>query len=107
MRRALRVAAVLLGAAAPALAHGPTVRVAWAGVQPPALTVEAGATVHFHNANSGAGACTLVADDGAFRSPPLARGEGWHHTFATAGRFAFHVEEYPSARGEVVVVEPH
>jgi hypothetical protein len=68
--------------------------------------VTAGATVHFHNANAGTGACTVVAEGGAFRSPPLARGGGWHHTFPAAGRFPFVVEEYPSARGEVVVVEP-
>lgn len=98
------VLALLL--AAPAAAHGPTVRVAWSGVRPATLTVRAGDTVHFHNANSSAGTCTVVGEGDAFRSPALGRAEGWHHTFPEPGTFPFHVAEFPDARGRIVVVEP-
>jgi len=102
----LACAALLLLWAGPATAHGPTVRVAWSGLQPPALTVRAGTTVHFHNANSSGSPCTVVADDGSFTGPTLGRAEGWHRTFETPGRFDYHLSEQPSAKGRIVVVEP-
>ena len=102
----LSYAALLLLWAGPATAHGPTVRVAWSGLQPPALTVRAGTTVHFHNANSSGSPCTVVADDGSFTGPTLGRAEGWHRTFETPGRFDYHLSEQPSAKGRIVVVEP-
>lgn len=100
------VLAALLGPLATAArAHGPTVRVGYSGVRPSQIAIEAGTTVHFHNANSGDGICTVVADDGSFESPPLARGEGWHHEFTRPGRYAFHVKEYSSAAGVILVGE--
>ena len=98
------VALLLLGSS-PAAAHGPTMRVAWSGIQPPKLTIRVGATVHFHNANTSGAPCTVVADDGSFRSPTLGRAEGWHHTFEKAGTFAFHLSEQSGAKGRIVVVE--
>lgn len=102
----LPAALLLVLPAAPARAHGPTVQVAWSGVRPETLTVRAGTTVHFHNANLSASPCTVVADDDSFRSPTLPRGEGWHHTFREVGTFDFHLAELPGARGRIVVVEP-
>ena len=105
-RALLAATAIAVLLAAPlAAAHGPTVRLSYAGVRPARLVLVVGQTVHFLNANSGSGTCTLVAEDGAFEAPPLGRAEGWHHTFEAAGSFAFFVEEFPSARGEIVVVE--
>jgi plastocyanin len=86
-----------------ARAHGPTIRVGYSGVRPAQLGIAAGTTVHFLNANAGQGVCTVVADDGSFESPPMARGEGWHFEFDRPGRYVFHVKEYTSAAGVIVV----
>ncbi len=86
-----------------AFAHGPTVKVSYSGIRPSELVVEAGTTLHFHNANAGGGVCTLVGEDGAFESPPLNPGEGWHHTFENPGTFRFHVKEFSRAKGMVRV----
>jgi plastocyanin len=93
-----------LGLAAPAAAHGPTVRVTWSAVKPAKLTIRVGDTVHFTNATASGSPCTVVADDGSFTSPTLGRAEGWHHTFEKPGTFVYHVQEMSSARGTVVVV---
>lgn len=99
--------ALLLSAPAPpAGAHGPTVRVSFSRATPAQLAIPAGATVHFLNASRGATVCTVVAEDGSFASPPLARGEGWHHTFENPGTFAFTLEQSSAVRGTIVVTEP-
>jgi len=100
------VLALALPPSSPASAHGPTVKVSYGRVSPALVVLRPGETVHFHNANAAPGTCTVVAEDGSFRSPPLERAEGWHYTFQKPGRFAFSVEGYPRARGEVVVAEP-
>ncbi len=97
------LAAIALAVAGAAWAHGPTIRVSYSGVRPSVLRIPAGTTVHFQNTNGSDGACTLVGDDGAFESPTLARGEGWHYTFEEPGTFHFVVREYTSASGTVVV----
>jgi len=89
----------------PAAAHGPTVRVAYGAIRPAVLTIRKGETVHFLNANTGGGPCTVVAEDGSFRSPVMERAGGWHMTFDEAGSFPFFVEEYSKAKGLVIVVE--
>ena len=81
-------------------------KVAYSGIKPARLVIPVGATVHFHNANLGGGVITLVGDEGSFESPPLPKGEGWHHTFEEAGSFSFHVKELSSVRGTVVVAPP-
>jgi len=88
-----------------ALAHGDTIRVAFSGVRPERLVVVAGTTVHFHNANASGSPVTVVIGEGESRveSPVLGRAEGWHHTFDTPGEYRFHVKEYPSREGVVVV----
>lgn len=96
--------ALLVGGAPPVQAHGDTVRVSYRAVQPKRLVVEAGTTVHFHNANSSGAVCTVVFDDALAESPPLGRAEGWHHTFDTPGEFRFVVKEYPSRTGLIVVI---
>jgi len=91
-------------AAPPALAHGPTVRVSFSGVNPPTLTIEVGTTVHFHN--DGTTAVTVAAVDGSFEGPTLAAAEGWHHTFEQAGVFEYRLKESSRAKGKLVVYEP-
>lgn len=94
-------ALVLLGASG-AFAHGPTIRLSLAEIKPTELVVRVGDTVHFHNANRGGGTLTVVLD--GQEEVPLARGEGWHHTFEEAGEYAFLVKEVVSAKGLVRVV---
>ena len=84
-------------------AHGPTVRVAYSGVRPRVVSIEAGTTVHFQNANASGAVCTIVADDGSFESPPLSRAEGWHYTFDKPGSHAFHLKELAKSAGKIVV----
>jgi plastocyanin len=98
------VALLISAASPPAVAHGTTIRVAWSGIQPPTVTVRAGAEVHFHNSNSSGSPCTVIFDDGSIESPTLGRAGGWHHVFTEAGTYAYHLKEHPSAKGSVVVV---
>jgi plastocyanin len=90
--------------ALPAAAHGPSVRVAYDGIRPSEIAIRAGQTVHFQNTSSTPRSFTIVADDGSFEGPAMPRGDGWHHTFETAGRFSYHVLEYPDRKGTVIVV---
>lgn len=87
-----------------AFAHGDTIRVGYASIQPERLVVVAGTTVHFHNANASGAPCTVVFEGETVKSPTLGRAEGWHHTFATPGEFHFQLAEMPSRQGVVVVV---
>jgi len=95
---------VVVLSAAQVAAHGPSVAVSYRGVTPKTLTIRVGEKVHFRNANSTGGPCTVVLDDGTATGPTLGRAEGWHHAFEQAGNFAYHVEEMPSAKGLIVVV---
>ncbi len=96
----------LLGVALAAWGHGVTVEIEGNRVSPTEVTVSAGTTIHFHNLPSTRGRRTIVALDGSFRSPGLAQGEGWHHTFREPGVHSFYLREHPGATGKVVVVEP-
>ena len=100
----LLVFAVLLGCASPALAHGPTVEIGSEGPAPAALQIESGETVHFQNATDHP--LRVLGEEGSFRSPELAPGEGWHLRFAFPGRFPYALEDRPDVSGEIAVGEP-
>lgn len=95
---------ITVSLAVPAWAHGPSVAVAYRGIEPPTLTIRVGDKVHFRNVNPTGSPCTLVLDDGSAILPTLTRSEGWHHGFEKPGHFAFYVKEMPSAKGVIVVV---
>lgn len=99
---ALAILATLPLAAA-AQAHGTTVTVSHNKLEPAEVRVPAGGTVHFENVVAMPGGHTLVADDGSFKSPPLNKGEGWHHTFEKPGTVGYHIKEHPDAKGRIVV----
>ena len=99
----LALAALALAGAQPATAHGPSVKLSYEGMRPTEIVIAAGQTIHFQNVSSTARTFTLVADDGSFESPSMPRGEGWHHTFETAGRFTYFVRENPDRKGVVTV----
>jgi len=102
MRAAALLTTLLLLAGA-ASAHGPSVRLSYGRVAPPQLAIRAGQTVHFHNASATPRTFTVQALGGAFESPPLARGEGWHHEFTEPGSYPYAVAEFPDMQGLLIV----
>jgi hypothetical protein len=48
----------------------------------------------------------VVADDGSFSSPVLARGASFSHTYTGGGTFAYHDGLQPALKGSVVVKAP-
>jgi plastocyanin len=95
------VATLLIGASA--LAESATIAVGHNRLTPNQLTVEAGTTVTFENQDAMPGGHTIVADDGSFQSPALAKGQTWSHKFDEAGTYPFSIKEHPSAKGSVTV----
>ena len=93
-----------LAIAATAWAHGATVEVGHNKIRPAEVEIQVGGVVHFTNGVAMPGGHTLVADDGSFESPPLDKGDDWHHTFDAAGVHAYHIQEHPDAKGRIVVV---
>jgi plastocyanin len=91
--------------ASPALADGVHVEIGHNRISPAEVTVAVGQPVHFQNLDEMPGGHTIVADDGGFASPGLAKGEDWHHTFAKPGVYPYHIKEHPTATGKVIVVE--
>ncbi|HVP29708.1 MAG TPA: amidase [Myxococcota bacterium] len=102
----LRVALFVLGLAllaAPALADGPTVSVSHNHLAPSELKIAVGTTVTFVNEAEMPGGHTIVADDGSFESPALAKGASWSHTFTKPGTVSYSIKEHPTAKGTIVV----
>lgn len=101
----LLAGALLLVAAPAAWADDAMVHVGHGKLDPAEVTVSAGDTVVFHNVDAMPGGHTVVADDGAFRSPALEKDQQWSHTFTEAGRHPYRISEHPDAQGVIVVVE--
>ena len=91
------LAGVALGASAP------TVKVGHNRLEPAEITVPVGTTVTFHNEDEMPGGHSIVADDGSFKSPGLAKGQDWTHKFDKAGTYSYSIKEHPTAKGKVVV----
>ena len=98
------LAGVALAAAAPADAATVTVRIVRAGFSPSAVTINAGDTVVWRNADTTNH--QVVADSGAFASPIMRPGATYSFTFRTAGTFRYRDALEPSERGRVVVRGP-
>jgi plastocyanin len=94
---------VVLFIATAALAETTTVKIGHNRVDPAELTVQAGSTVTFGNEDQMPGGHTIVADDGSFESPALAKGEEWSHTFEKPGTYTYIIKQHPSAKGKIVV----
>lgn len=103
MLRSLVMLASLALLCAPAFAEDASVKVGHNRLEPAQLTVAAGTTVVFHNEDAMPGGHSIVADDGSFASPGLAKDEEWSHTFEKAGSYAYHIKEHPGAKGTVTV----
>jgi len=89
--------------AAPALADEKMVHVFHDKLDPADVTIAVGDSVVFHNMVEMPGGHTVVADDGSFESPALAKDARYTHTFEKAGRYPFHVKQHPSVKGTVIV----
>jgi plastocyanin len=108
MSRTVRLVSVVtlsLFAAALAFAHGPGISIAHNKVEPAKLKIPVGQVVHFTNLVPMPGGHTIVADDGSFQSPPLNKGDGWHHTFEEPGIYGYHIKQHPKVKG-TIIVEP-
>jgi hypothetical protein len=49
------------------------------------------------------GGHTVVADDGSFSSPPLAKDQSWSRTFEKPGSVGVHIKEHPAAKARIEV----
>jgi plastocyanin len=104
MRLALWTASAwLLASAAAASAKDVTIKVGHNSLEPSTVTIEKGDAVVFSNTQEMPGGHTIVADDGSFSSPALAKDKSWSHTFEKAGTYKVHIKEHPGAGGEIVV----
>ncbi len=72
-------------------------------LEPAAVMINSGDTVTFVNKDQMPGGHTIIADDGAFSSPPLAQDESWSHTFDEIGDYGYSIQQHPSAKGTVTV----
>jgi plastocyanin len=104
LSRALTLAVALAALGAPrALAGEVTVSVGHNKIDPSKVTLAAGDSVVFHNLDAMPGGHTVVADDGSFQSPALAKDQKWSHTFDKAGSHAIHLKEHPTAKATIEV----
>jgi len=86
-----------------ALAENVTVEVSHNSLEPASVSISPGDTVTFHNKVEMPGGHTIVADDGTFSSPDLAKDESWSHKFTETGTYHYHIKQHPDAKGEIVV----
>ena len=105
MRLVATSAALLVLLAAPlrASAGEAKVEVGHNRLTPAEVAISTGDTVSFHNVDQMPGGHTIVADDGSFSSPPLAKDQTWSHTFEESGSFGVHIQEHPGAKATIEV----
>ena len=100
-RAILAAAVVLAGLAPPALAADAQVKIANFTFDPPTLTVKAGTTVTWINADD---IPHLVSEkDGKFRSSALDTNDKFSQTFSTAGTVEYFCAIHPHMTGKIVV----
>jgi plastocyanin len=107
MRRALALLALVaagLALAPGALAATTTVSITGSGFSPRSVSIVAGDTVRWRNADNHSH--QVVATSGAFASPILAPGRSYSFTFVTAGRYDYRDALNPSRTGVVRVAGP-
>ena len=81
-----------------------TVQVTKNGFTPKSITVTAGDTVTWHNADGRTH--QVVADNGAFASPALAANASWSYTAAKSGKFTYRDAYATTHRGTLIVNAP-
>jgi plastocyanin len=84
-----------------ALADGPTIKIANFTFDPPTLTVKAGTTVTWVNADD---IPHLVSEkDGKFHSSALDTGEKFSQTLSTAGTVKYFCAIHPQMTGKIII----
>src|SRR5690348_18396001 len=81
-----------------------TIQITKNGFTPSSVTVTAGDTVTWHNADSHTH--QVVADNGAFASPALAANASWSYTAAKSGKFTYRDAYATTHRGTLIVNAP-
>jgi plastocyanin len=107
MKRLITLALVGLAAltvAGAIAAATTTVQITKNGFTPSSVTVTAGDTITWHNADTKTH--QVVADNGAFASPALAAGASWSYTAAKSGKFTYRDAYATTHRGTVIVKAP-
>jgi plastocyanin len=95
------VTALLGSAGLAAAATSPTVKLSDDGFAPETVTIRAGDAVTWQNTS--VTAHSVVADDGAFDSGPLAQHDQFANVFTQPGRYPYHDGTDPAHTGIVVV----
>ena len=97
---------VLLGsllASAPAAAATHTIVIRQYAYSPASLTIRQGNTVTWTNQDSVEHDVTVTQGPTSFRSPMLAKGQSWRHTFDTPGTWSYICSVHPDMRATVTV----
>ena len=99
------VFAAVLGAlvASPALAGEVVVKLGHNKIEPAMVPLQAGDKVVFHNLDEMPGGHSVVADDGSFQSPPLAKDAKWTQVFEKPGSYGIHLKEHPTTKATIEV----
>jgi plastocyanin len=103
MRRVIWIActALALVLAAPASSATATVQIKRSGFTPATVTINQDDSVTWTNTDTISH--QVVANNGSFASPIIAKGKSWTHKFTRAGTFRYRDSLHPSLRGTVVV----
>lgn len=97
----IRGAGLLLLWVLTAAASPPSVEIKNDAFSPTTLTITAGETVTFTNADDDAH--TVTAVNGSFDSKGLDTDGRWRHTFAKPGTYAYFCQLHPFMKGTIVV----
>jgi plastocyanin len=89
------------GGSAAAGGGGDAVTIQGFAFGPASLSVAAGSSVTWTNADSTGH--TVTADDGSFDSKTIASGSTFTQAFPTAGTFAYHCSIHPNMKGTIEV----
>ena len=81
-----------------------TVQITKNGFTPKSITVTAGDTVTWHNADTHTH--QVVADNGSFASPALAANASWSYTASKSGKFTYRDAYATTHRGTLIVNAP-
>jgi len=95
--------AALLALAPRVHAAGAEIEVGHNRLAPAEVSISTGDAVTFHNVDEMPGGHTVVADDGSFSSPPLAKDQRWSHTFEKPGSVGVHIQQHPAAKATIEV----
>jgi len=98
----------ILFLATPALAAGSRhqVNIVKYSYLPSSLIIKAGDTVTWTNQDAVEHDVTVTSGPASFRSPMLAQGSSWSHTFTVAGPYSYVCSVHPDMRASITVSAP-